>query len=214
MTEADLGSTGVDADDDRAERRRAAAAAFADEERPASLIWALRLLGVLVVFGGIVVLLMVLRNDDLIRAWAEGNPSAKRILDRYGLEVLKHPPAAWPGTDTDYTGARAPHFVAPALTLFAVLASLIGVLCVFLRNGFEWARICLTAIIFFAAVATVGGIRTGPPFLFEILPILAIALGIAVVVLMWLPPTTRYIHPRARVEPAGPDERAEERRDR
>lgn len=205
MREADLGGTGVDADDNRtdqadaaqaAEAAEAAEAAFADEERPASLVWALRLLGVLVVFGAVVAVLMVVRSDDLIRAWADGNPSAKRILDRYGLEVLKHPPATWPGTDTDYTGARAPHFVAPALTLFTVLAVLVGVLSVFVRNGFEWARICLTAIIFFAAVASVGGIRTGPPLLFEVLPIVAIAIGLAVVVLLWLPATTRYIHPR------------------
>lgn len=196
MRQADLGGTGVDADDSRADQADAAEAAFADEERPASLVWALRLLGVLVLFGAIVAVLMVVRSDDLIRAWADGNPSAKRILDRYGLEVLKHPPATWPGTDTDYTGARAPHFVAPALTLFAVLASLVAVLSVFVRNGFEWARICLTAIIFFAAVASIGGIRTGPPFLFEILPIVAIALGLAVIVLLWLPATTRYIHPR------------------
>jgi len=171
--------------------------AFADERRPASLVWALRLLGVLVAFGGVVALLMVLRSDDLVRAWAEGNSSARRILDRYGLEFLKHPPAHWPGTDTDYTGARAPHFIAPAITLFGVLAGLVGVLAVFLRNGFEWARICLTVIVFFAAVATVGGILTDPPFLFELLPIVAIALGAAVIVLMWLPATTRYIHPRA-----------------
>lgn len=206
MREADLGGTGVDADDSRtdqadvaeAEAAEAAEAAFADEERPASLVWALRLLAVLVLFGAIVAVLMVVRSDDLVRAWANGNPSAKRILDRYGLEVLKHPPATWPGTDTDYTGARAPHFVAPALTLFAVLASLVAVLAVFVRNGFEWARICLTAIIFFAAVASVGGIRTDPPFLFEILPVVAIALGLAVIVLLWLPATTRYIHPPRR----------------
>lgn len=175
-------------------------AAFANEQRPASLVWALRILGILVAFGALVALLMVLRSNDLVRAWAEGNPSAKRILDRYGLEFLKHPPAHWPGTATAYTGARAPHFIAPAITLFAVLAGLVGVLAVFLRNGFEWARICLTVIIFFAAVASVGGIRTGPPFLFVLLSIVAIGLGVAIIVLMWLPATGRYIHPRASEE--------------
>lgn len=174
--------------------------AFADERRPVSLVWALRLLGVLVAFGALVALLMVIRSDELVRSWAEGNASAKRILDRYGLEFLKHPPAHWPGTTTEYTGARAPHFIAPAITLFGVLAGLVGVLAVFLRTGFEWARVCLTVIIFFAAVASVGGIRTDPPFLFVLLAIVAIALGVAVIALMWLPATTRYIHPRAAEE--------------
>lgn len=201
---AEVESTGVTraegAGDSGGAAAELAATAFADEARPASLVWALRLLGVLVAFGAIVAVLMVIRSDDLIRAWADGNPSAKRILERYGLEFLKHPPAYWPGTHTDYTGARAPHFVAPAITLYVVLASLVGVLAIFLRNGFEWARIVLTLIIFFAAVASAGGILTGPPALFVILPIIAIALGVSIIAFMWLPTTTRYIHPHARGE--------------
>lgn len=208
---AELGSTGVDRTDGADGVRRtgpdgavggvdSSVTAFADEAPPPSLVWALRVLGVLVGFGAIVAVLMVIRSDELIRAWANGNPSAQRILERYGLEFLKHPPTYWPGTHTDYTGARAPHFVAPAITLFVVLASLVGVIAIFLRNGFEWARVCLTMIIFFASVASIGGIRTDPPFLFVILAIVAIALGTAAAVLMWLPPSTRYIHPHARDE--------------
>lgn len=213
---AELGSTGTKRTDDAVGAERTdvgvaggdgigeagelAATAFADEERPAPLVWALRVLGVLVAFGALVAVLMVIRSDDLIRAWANGNPSAQRILERYGIEFLKHPPTYWPGTQTAYTGARAPHFVAPAITLFVVLASLVGVLAIFLRNGFEWARICLTLIIFFAAVASVGGILTNPPALFVVLPIIAIALGATIVVLVWLPATTRYIHPRSHAE--------------
>jgi hypothetical protein len=164
------------------------------DERPASLTWALRLIGVLVLFAGVVVLLMVLRNDDLIRAWAQGNPSAKRVLETEGIEALKHP-----ATDNR---VRAPHFIAPAVTLYGVLVGLIWVLSVFLRNGFEWARICLTVLLLFTAVASVGGILTGPPALFVVLTVIAIAIGVSALVLAWMPDTTRYIHPPADARPS------------
>lgn len=157
------------------------------DDRPASLTWALRLIALLVAFGGVVVLLMVLRNNDLIRAWAEGNASAKRVLETQGIDALKHPPSD--------NKVRAPHFIAPAVTLYAVVAGVIWVLAVFLRNGFEWARIWLTVLLLVTAVASVGGILTGPPTLFVVLPIIAIVIGVAALAAMWHPATTAYIHP-------------------
>jgi len=164
--------------------------AYGDDRRPATLIWATRLIGLLVVFSGVVVLLVVLRHDDLLRSWAEGNPSARKILHTEGLEALKHP---------GEFDIKPPHFVAPALTLWAVVAALLGVLTVFLRNGFEWARIMMTILLLVTAVASVGGIMTGPPALFIVLTLVAIVIGIAAIVSMWLPATTRFLHPdRAR----------------
>lgn len=159
------------------------------DERPASLTWALRLLGVLVVFAGLVVLMMVLFNDDLVRAWAQGNPAARHVLDTQGLDALKHP--------SSDNKIRAPQFIAPAVTLYGVFIGIIWVLSVFLGNGFEWARISLTVLLLFTAVASVGGILTSPPVLFIALTLLAIAIGVAALVAMWLPATTRYIHPPA-----------------
>ena len=174
---------------------------LADEvdQRPATLTWALRLLGVLVVFSGVVVVLIAIRHDDLLRAWAEGNPSARRILHTQGLEALKHP------GDFD---VKPPHFVAPALTLWGVVAGLLGVLAVFLRNGFEWARVVITVLLLVTAVASVGGILTEPPALFVVLTLVAIVIGVTAVVAMWMPATTRYLHPRGDAELARLRERA------
>ncbi|MEX0427466.1 hypothetical protein AB3X52_07545 [Nocardioides sp. DS6] len=174
---------------------------LADEvdPRPATLTWALRLIGILVLFSGFVVLLVAIRHDDLLRAWAEGNPSARRILQTQGLEALKHP---------GEFDIKPPHFVAPALTLWGVVAGLLGVLAVFLRNGFEWARIVTTLVMLATAVASVGGILTGPPALFVVLTLVAIAIGVAAIVAMWMPATTGYLHPRGDDELARLRERA------
>lgn len=186
MTERTTGPTGEP-------RPRLDGVPLADEldPRPSSLTSALRLLAALVVFSGVVVVLVVIRHDDLLRSWAEGNPSARKILDTQGLEALKHP---------GQFDIKPPHFVAPALTLWGVVAGLLGVLAVFLRNGFEWARIATTVLLLMTAVASVGGILTGPPALFVVLTLVAIVIGIGVIVCLWMPATTRYIHPRGDAE--------------
>lgn len=161
------------------------------EPRPATLTWAVRLVGALIVFSGIVVVLVVLRHDDLLRSWAEGNPSARKILDTQGLDALRHP---------GEFDIKPPHFIAPALTLWGVIAGLLAVLMVFLRNGFEWARVVTTITMLATAVASIGGIRTEPPTLFVVLTIVAIVIGVGAIVCLWLPTTTRYLHPRGDVE--------------
>lgn len=165
---------------------RAVETADADEI-PSALRWALRTIGLLVAFGAVVVLLIVLRVDDLVRSWAMGNDAARRILETQGLDALMHPDGE--------NQVEAPHFIAPAVTLFGTLAALLGVLSVFLRNGFEWARVVISALVFFLAVAGVGAIQTGPPVLFSLLALGAIAIAVVLVVLMWLPSVSRYLHP-------------------
>lgn len=181
MTERATGSTGPTGE--------LAGVPLADEvdERPATLTWAVRLVGALIAFSAIAVLLVVLRHDDLLRSWAEGNPSARKILETQGLDALRHP---------GEFDIKPPHFIAPALTLWCVVAGLLAVLMVFLRNGFEWARVVTTITMLVTAVASIGGIRTDPPVLFVILTIVAIVIGVAAIVCLWMPATTRYIHPR------------------
>ena len=166
-------------------------AALAAEPVPREMTWAVRLIIGLIAFSAVVVLVMVLRSDDLVRAWAEGNDSAKRILETEGLDALINPPTE--------NRVSAPAFIAPAITLFGVMAAMLGVLTVFLRNGFEWARIVITFLVFIASVASVGGILTGPPVIISVLTAIAIALVAALLVVMWLPANTRYIHPPHRI---------------
>ena len=154
------------------------------DERPIELTYALRALTALVAVGGITVLFVVLFRDSLVEAWAEGNPAARELLREGGVDAVRA------GT------VKPPHFVAPAVTLYVVMLGLLWVLSQFLRNGFEWGRLGITALLLGAATASVGAIRTDPPALFVVCTVLAIVIGVAALVLMWLPPVTRYIHPR------------------
>ncbi len=146
---------------------------------------ALRALTALVVIGGIAVVFVIVFHDSLIRAWAETNPSVRHLLHTQGLEAVKH------GV------VRPPHLVAPAITFFVVIAGLLWVMAMFLRNGFEWSRIGITVLLLFSCFANVGAIRTSLPALFVVCSIVAMAVGATAIVLMWLPSSTRYIHPRA-----------------
>ncbi len=152
------------------------------DERPGALKLAVRLLRALLLAGAVSVLLMLLRTDDLTRAWAEGNPATRDVLRDQGLEAVKD-------------GAVAPpHFVPVALTLFVTLALLLGVLGVFVSNGFEWSRIGMTLVLFFTGVAGVAAIRTDPPALFVVCIAICTALGLGVLACLWHPATSAYIH--------------------
>ena len=104
----------------------------------------------LVLLGLVAVVLTVVLNDQLITSWAEGRPDMRRVLETQGLQAVKDGPV------------RPPAFVAPAITLYVVVALLMWMLLVFFANGNNWARLSLTALLFFTAVTTVAGIRTEP----------------------------------------------------
>ena len=162
------------------------------DERPASLNLALQLLAALVLLGAVTVVLIVVLHDELIRSWAEGNPAVREILETRGLEAVKE------------GSVQPPQFVRVAITLYVVLAGLVAVLGVFLKNGFEWARIGITVLLFFSAVAGIAGLRVGQPITFTVCLIIGIGLFAAMMVPLWHPNTTAYIHADPDAEPLSP----------
>jgi hypothetical protein len=152
---------------------------------PRTVIWALRMLALLVALGAVCCVLVVTLQNMLIRTWAEGNAAAREILQTEGLQALKHPAVGQVG---------APQFVPVTLTMFVVLAGLYYVLGVFLYYGFEWARLGATALAIFSAVAGVAGIVVAPPALFIGCILVVIAIGVALLVFLWHPETTRFIY--------------------
>src|SRR3954471_15845968 len=125
-----------------------------DGHHPASLTWARRMLAALVALGAVVTVLMVVLRDQLIRTWAQGRPDLRKVLRTQGLDAVK---------DGD---VHVPAFIPVALVLFVVVALLIWVLAAFLRGGYGWARMSLTVTLFFLAVGTIAGLRTGAPVTF------------------------------------------------
>ncbi|UDY22500.1 hypothetical protein [Nocardioides sp. Kera G14] len=149
---------------------------------PRSLVIALRLVIAMVIAGGITVALVVIRHDDLIRVWAQGNPAVREVLAQRGLQAVKD------GSITP------PRFIPVGITEYVVLATLVCVLAVFLRNGFEWARIGITLLLFFTAVASFAGFRVGQPALFSVCTIVLMVMFVALMVPLWHPATSAYIH--------------------
>lgn len=151
------------------------------EERPASLTWALRMLTAIIALGTVATALIVVLRDQLVRSWAEGRPDTRRVLRTQGLEAVKN------------GDVHVPAFVPVALTMFVVMALLIWVLAAFLRGGYNWARVSLTVTLFFLAVGTVAGLRTGMPATFSVVSLLSFPLEAAAVFLLWHKDTSAYL---------------------
>jgi hypothetical protein len=135
----------------------------------------------LIALGAVAVVLTVVMNDALIRAWAEGRPDMRRVLRTQGLEAIKN------------GNVRPPAFIAPSITLFVVIALLIWMLLLFFANANGWARLALTALLFFASVATIAGVRTDPPTIFVALMVGSVVLEVVAVAYLWHPDTNRFL---------------------
>jgi hypothetical protein len=140
---------------------------------PASVTWTTRLLVALVALGALVTVLIVVLRDQLIRSWAEGRPDTRKVLRTGGLDAVKN------------GEVHVPHFIPVAVTLFVVVALLIWVLAAFLRSGYGWARIALTITLFFLAVGTIAGLRTGAPATFMVLSVASFPIEAAAVYFLW-----------------------------
>jgi hypothetical protein len=152
-----------------------------EPDRPSAVTHAIRMHVLLIVLGAVGVVLTVVMNDSLIRSWAEGRADMRRVLETQGLQAIKDGPV------------RPPAFVAPSVTLFVVIALLIWMLLLFFANANGWARLALTALLFFAAVATIAGIRTAPPTAFVVLMIVSMGLEAVAVAYLWHPDTNRFL---------------------
>jgi len=148
-------------------------------QQPRSVSGVTWFLGGLVLLSGLTALLTVLYRDDLVRSWEAGHRDVSGALE---------PPA----------------FVPVAIVLFIVFALLAAVLLSFLRSGHAWARLALSGLAVFMAVVTLAGLRSDPPALFLVLPVVWVALDVALLVCLWLPGTSAYLNgswpgPSARV---------------
>ncbi|WP_372733316.1 hypothetical protein [Nocardioides sp.] len=150
-------------------------------DRPNSVTRAIRLHWALLAVGLVTAVLTRVLRDDLIRSWAEGRPDMRRVLATQGLQAIKD------------GAVRPPAYVPVAVVLFIVFALLVWMLLIFFSNGYNWARVSLAALLFFAAVATVAGIRTGPPVTFVVLSVLSLILEVAAMVYLWHRDTNRFL---------------------
>ena len=142
-------------------------------QQPRSMARAGQSLLALVVLGALAAVLTVVLREDLVDAWAAGS--------QVRIEGL--------AADT----ISPPAFVPVAITLFVVLAVLIWVLHLFVREGHGWARLALSALVALMALAAVAGVRTGEPAVFMVLSLVSVLLDVAVLVFLWQRDTSAYL---------------------
>jgi hypothetical protein len=149
-------------------------------ELPGSITNALRNLLALVVVSGTAVLLTWLQHDEVIRAWAKGNPSAQEILASGGMAALRDE-------------AIVPKFVPLAVVSFVVFVALVVVLGAFLADGHGWSRLVLTATSFFGLLVSGIGLNHSLPAAFVVVSALFFALCLTLVFFLWRKDTSAYL---------------------
>jgi hypothetical protein len=149
---------------------------------PGSVVNAMRCLGALAVLMGVGTVLTIVLQDELVEAWAEGNPGAREILRDGGIEALKA------------SSISLPAFVPVVVVMFVVLLGLLGVLRVFFREGYEWARLSLAALgLLIGLAAGLIAFRESPPAVFVALGVVTLLVDIAFLALLAHPDTTEFI---------------------
>ncbi len=137
-------------------------------QQPTSVTRAIQLLFGLVVAGLVVTVLVVVFRDDLEEAWSAGHPADSAIQP---LE-----------------------FVPVVITLYIVVALLTLTLIPFFRNGHNWARHSLAAMVLMIALSTVAVLRTDPPTLFVVVSLASLVLEALILYFLWHRDTSRYLH--------------------
>ena len=149
---------------------------------PGSVVNAMHCLTALVALMGVGTVLTIALQDDLIEAWAEGNPGAREILREGGIDALKE------------SSISLPAFVPVVVVMFIVLLGLLAVLRVFLREGYEWARISLASVaLLIGLAAALIAFRESPPLVFVFLCVVALAVDLVFLGLLAHPDTTEFI---------------------
>ena len=137
------------------------------QDRPASVLTATWLLGGVIGVYGVASILTAFFHDELVDAWAAGRP--------------------------DTGSVQPPAFVAVAIVMFVVVASLLGVLMHFFHVGLAWARVLLTALTVVIALGTLALVVTGPPALFVVVLLLGLVLDLAALVSLWHRDTSVFL---------------------
>lgn len=140
-------------------------------QHPTAVTRAIQLLLGLLVAGFVVTVLVVIFRDDLDEAWSAGHPADSSI--------------------------KPLEFVPVVIVLYIVLALLTLTLIPFFRNGHNWARHSLVAVVLMIALSTSAVLRTDPPILFVVISIAAMLLEVLILYYLWHRDTSRYLHEEA-----------------
>jgi hypothetical protein len=149
---------------------------------PSSVVNAQRALGVLVALMALATVLTWLLEDQLIEAWARRSAAGREILAEGGIDALRA------------SSLSLPAFIPVVVVMFVVLVALIGVLRVFFREGYQWARLALAGVALVTGLAAgLIAFREDPPLVFAVLCVLALLDDLLLLGLLFHPETTEFI---------------------
>jgi hypothetical protein len=136
------------------------------------------LVGVMVVL----VVLIVVFNDDVVGAWADHHQGAREVFDQGGRLGLER------------AGFAPPSFVPVAATMVVVGAMLVWVLATFVRLGYRWGQLGLSALMVGCAYASISlGFVLGPPPVFVVLAVVALMVEGVALVCLWHGDTLAHV---------------------
>lgn len=113
------------------------------QQRPTSVTVSMWLIVGVMALCGVSALLTVPFQDELLAAWRAGRPETSAVEE--------------------------PAFVPVALVMFVVVAMLTAVLLMFFREGHNWSRLILIALMLILVAGMLAVLRTGPPAFFVVL---------------------------------------------
>lgn len=130
----------------------------------------------------VTIVLMALMRDAVLGSWARRHPLAREAFASGGRTGLERAQITPPG------------FLAVGITMLVVAAMLVWVLTAFLREGYRWAQLGLTALALAAVLASVIlGLRLHPPVVFIVLAVVSLMLEAVWIFFLWHRDTLRYL---------------------
>jgi hypothetical protein len=150
--------------------------------RPRSVDLAVRTAWGLVALMGVVVVLLAVFHDDVVGAWADHHEGAREVFDQGGRVALER------------AGFAPPNFLPVAVTMLVVGAMIVWVLGVFLRLGYRWGQLGLSALLVGCVYASVAlSLVLSPPPAFVVAGVVSLLVEGVALACLWHRDTLAHV---------------------
>jgi hypothetical protein len=130
----------------------------------------------------LVVVLMAVFRDDVVGAWADHHEGAREVFDQGGRVGLER------------AGFAPPNFLPVAVTMLVVGAMVLWVLGLFLRLGYRWGQLGLSALMVGCVYASVAlGLVLSPPPVFVVVAVFSLLVEGVALVCLWHRDTLAHV---------------------